>query len=121
MIGYEGLILAPCRVDLRDRTVRLRDPATGAIIQTRSVEGVISYLKFARDGSCLISNLGSLDIQLGRDNVEIFIEQGQRVKLKGKTILWLPSEYRPRCSAIHSDLLALGHASGRVSFISCRV
>jgi hypothetical protein len=33
--------------------------------------------------------------------------------------LWLPSEYRPICFAIKDGVLALGHASGRVSFISC--
>jgi hypothetical protein len=90
--------------------VCLWDTATGALKQTLSVSGSITYLQFARDGSYLVTNLGSLDIQLGHDSnasklsvvdLEIRVEQGQWIKLNGKNILWLPPEFRPRCSAVH--------------------
>ena len=32
-------------------------------------------------------------------------------------ILWLPSEYRPTCTAVHENRLVMGHASGQVSLI----
>jgi hypothetical protein len=31
--------------------------------------------------------------------------------------LWLPSNYRATCSAFQNNILVLGHASGRVTFI----
>ena len=36
---------------------------------------------------------------------------------RGDNILWLPVEYRPRCWAVNNNFLALGHESGRVTFI----
>jgi WD40 repeat protein len=32
-------------------------------------------------------------------------------------LLWLPSEYRPTCVAIHQDVVCLGHSSGRTTFL----
>ncbi|CAG8910142.1 unnamed protein product, partial [Penicillium egyptiacum] len=113
-----------------DETVRLWDPVTGALQQTLNVKGHVDYLEFSQDGSHLITNLGTLDFQFGRQNRvsnsthrnwEIFIEQRQWIKLNGKSVLWLPPGYRPSCSAIYGSLLALGHASGRISFIGFRV
>ena len=34
-----------------------------------------------------------------------------------KNILWLPSDYRATCVAVRGNVLILGHASGRVSFL----
>jgi len=31
-----------------------------------------------------------------------------------ENILWLPSDYRATCAAVHGNILVLGHASGRV-------
>lgn len=76
--------------------------------------------------TCLITNLGSLSIQSTHDShtskslqvvSEILIEQGQWIVLRSEKLLWLPPEFRPRCSAIDGDLLALGLPSGRVTFI----
>jgi len=33
-----------------------------------------------------------------------------------KRLLWLPLDYRPRCTAMHGGSLAIGHNSGRVTF-----
>jgi WD40 repeat protein len=109
-----------------DNTVRLWDPVTGALQRTLNTSGAINHLEFAQDNSHLITNLGSLDIQFKSENhasrltlgnLEISIDQGQWIKLNGRHALWLPPEYRPSCSAIHGNLIALGHASGRVSFL----
>ncbi|KAJ5359769.1 hypothetical protein N7517_008960 [Penicillium concentricum] len=109
----------------RDQTVRLWDTATGALQQTHPFNGVVTELKFNHDGSYLITNLGPLHVQSGAkipaasSNIVIsgiFIEQ-QWAKFNGKNILWLPPGSRPRCSAINDNLLALGYASGLVSFL----
>ncbi|KAJ5993167.1 hypothetical protein N7451_008891 [Penicillium sp. IBT 35674x] len=113
-----------------DKTVRLWDTATGALQEALNVNGSITFLEFAPDGSCLITNLGTLSIPslhenhapgLTHRNPDIFIDQGQWIKLNGNNILWLPPEFRFTCSTIVGNLLALGHTSGRVSFIGIRV
>jgi WD40 repeat protein len=113
-----------------DQTVRLWNTATGVLQQTLSVVGLVFHLEFSQDGSYLRTNLGSLDIQSRRGkhtinspqaNLEIYIQQGQWITLNGEKVLWLPRESRPSCSAIKDGILALGHASGRISFIGFRV
>jgi hypothetical protein len=47
----------------------------------------------------------------------ISIEHGQWIALNGQRVLWLPIESRPSRFKINGNVLALGHASGRVSFI----
>jgi WD40 repeat protein len=50
--------------------------------------------------------------------VDVSIKDHQWICLQGKSILWLPSEYRETCLALNGSLLALSHANGRISFIS---
>ncbi|KAL2839409.1 putative wd40 protein [Aspergillus pseudoustus] len=113
-----------------DNTVRLWDPATGILQQTLSINGSVDYLEFSQDSLCLKTNLGLLVVQDAGENhtsrfpyrsLSIFVEQAQWIKLDGENTLWLPPEFRPNCSAINGNLLVLGHASGRVSFIAFRV
>ncbi|CAG8888404.1 unnamed protein product [Penicillium egyptiacum] len=89
-----------------------------------------SILKIPRDGSYTSCNLGSLDIQskfrnhtssTHQANLDISISKAQWIIFNGEKILWLPPEAGPSCSAIKGSTLALGHASGRISFIGFRV
>ncbi|KAK4105101.1 hypothetical protein N658DRAFT_564774 [Parathielavia hyrcaniae] len=43
---------------------------------------------------------------------------GDWVTRNGKSVLWLPADYRAACVAVHGHTLILGHASGQVTF--CR-
>ncbi|KAJ5471863.1 hypothetical protein N7539_008806 [Penicillium diatomitis] len=113
-----------------DHTVRLWDTATGGLQETLTTKGIINELDFFQDGSYLITKLGTLNVQSGHENLasnsthknrEIFIEQGRWINMSGKNVLWLPPDFRPTCSAINGDSLALGHASRRVSFIRFRL
>jgi WD40 repeat protein len=113
-----------------DTTVRLWDTATGGLQQTLITKGFVNKLDFSQEGSYLITNLGTLDIQSGHENLgsisthknpAIFIKQGRWINMNGKNVLWLPPDFRPSCSAINGDSLALGHASGRVSFLRFRL
>jgi WD40 repeat protein len=113
-----------------DKTVRLWDSATGALEHT--LEGLsdwVTKLEFSQDGSSLSTNLGSFKIQSRRGKPivnshnmkpEISIQHSYWIALNGKQVLWLPPEARPSCLAIKSNTLALGHASGRISFIGFR-
>ena len=113
-----------------DQTVRLWDPATGGLQETLTTKGIVNELDFSQEGSYLITNLGTLDVQSGHENLAsnsthksraIFIKQGRWINMNGKNVLWLPPDFRPTCSAISGDSLALGHESGRVSFLRFRL
>jgi hypothetical protein len=102
------------------------------------VKGSVVYLEFAQDGLRLkttgkttrVIDLGTLYSQSDSENhasqltyrsLEIPDKQRQWIKLNGEKVLWLPPEFRPLCSAIHGNLVALGLSSGLVSFIKFRV
>ncbi|QKX60481.1 uncharacterized protein TRUGW13939_07626 [Talaromyces rugulosus] len=114
----------------QDKTVRLWDTATGGLHETLTTKGIVTELEFSQDRSYINTNLGLLRMQSGngnnisrppKTNPNIFLEGRNWVVLNGKQVLWLPPETRPSCSAIKSNMLALGHASGRISFIGFRV
>ncbi|KAJ5471894.1 hypothetical protein N7539_008837, partial [Penicillium diatomitis] len=108
----------------------LASTATGGLQETLTTKGIVNKLDFSQDGSYLITNLGTLDVQSGHKylasnsthkNRAIFIEQGRWINMNGKNVLWLSPDFRPTCSAINGDSLALGHESGRVSFLRFRL
>ncbi|KAJ6168709.1 hypothetical protein N7497_001552 [Penicillium chrysogenum] len=113
-----------------DKTVRFWDTTTGGLQQTLNTKGIVNELAFSQEGPYLITNLGTLDVQSGHENLAsdstrknpaICIEQGRWINMNGKNVLWLPPDFRSRCSAINGDSLALGHVSGRVSFLRFRL
>jgi WD40 repeat protein len=83
-----------------DHTVKLWDPSTGELRQT--LEGHSNWV--------WTENSSGMSIL-----------EGKWLCLHGEKILWLAQEYRPTCLAINDGILALGHKSGRVSFLSPRV
>jgi WD40 repeat protein len=108
-----------------DKTVRLWNVATGAALQTLEVEAVIRTLSFTIDGLCLKTDRGLLDVislspstASSRSNPSSrFFVKEQWVARGMENLLWLPSEYRPRCAAVRNSLVVLGHESGRVSVL----
>lgn len=111
-----------------DNTVRLWDPAIGVLRQILNVTGVVTNLKFSEGDSYLNTNLGCLKIQYPCDNqtdlpeanANISLLDREWVTVRGRKVLWLPPDYRPSCSATKGNILCLGHASGRISFIEFR-
>jgi WD40 repeat protein len=108
-----------------DMTVRLWDAATGAARGTLEVHVSIGNLSFSMDGQYLETEKGSICLQLlspdaSRPQVQslcnIFVK-GDWITRDTDNLLWLPSDYRATCSALHRNLLVLGHASGQVTFI----
>ena len=108
-----------------DETVRLWDAATGAARRTLEVYASIGNLSFSRDGQYLETDKGSIRFQLlspdasrpqAQSLCNIFVK-GDWITRDTDNLLWLPSDYRATCSALHRNQLVLGHASGQVTFI----
>jgi WD40 repeat protein len=127
-----------------NQTVKLWDPATGALQQTLEghtgavravafsrtlqqtleVDAVIRELSFSEDGSYLETDRGQLNIQslyTGNSSLEIcnvgYIVKDKWVARETTNIIWLPSDYQPTISAVRDGILVLGHGSGRVTFM----
>jgi hypothetical protein len=109
-------------------TVTLWDPATGATLQTLKVRATVNRISFSEAGEYLETDKGILSIQTSFSNLSppqaqsfynIFV-QGDWITRDTENLLWLPSEYRAICSALHHNLLALGHASGQITVIQFR-
>jgi len=117
----DGKVLASAS---RDRTVRLWNVDTGTALQMLEVCAIFRNLSFFRDGSSLKIDRGLLHtISLSNGSVPsrqdprgIFVKE-QWVTRGMEDVLWLPFEYRPSCADIHGNIVALGHASGRVSIL----
>jgi WD40 repeat protein len=80
-----------------DMTVKLWDPSTGELRQT--LKGHSHW------------------IWSGKDAI-VSIENQQWICFQSQRILWLSTDYRVSCLAFKGSVLALGHTSGRISFIS---
>lgn len=108
-----------------DKTIKLWDTATGVLQQTLNVQGSITEINFTADGLYLETNLGAFDVGLlydgdspthSQDGIDICFLGQDWIALRGNKVLWLPPAYRPACVTIRHGRLAMGHASGRVSF-----
>ncbi|OCL10893.1 hypothetical protein AOQ84DRAFT_387205 [Glonium stellatum] len=109
-----------------DKTVRLWDAATGSCRST--LEGHsrdVNAVAFSPDAQYLQTDRGNIPLSLPSFNTFSFQEkklpnifiQGPWITLKEQYLLWLPSEYRPTCSAVYRDIICLGHSSGRITFL----
>ena len=104
-----------------DGTVKLWDVATGGTpMQTLEVDSVVHALAFSMDGSLLETDRGWLPISsgstFGRSSLPHTLFVKERWVARGmENLLWLPSEYRPLCIAVHKNIIAFGHRSGSLS------
>ena len=115
-----------------DKTVRLWDPATGASLGKLETDVGVRELCFSSNSQYLYTDRGRLSIGplgpsvtspqpkgRGREG-GLFVNEAWVVQ-GIKQILWLPSDYRATYAAVWNDILAIGHASGRVSVLGFNV
>ena len=112
---------------------RLWDSATGAsLAATLKADTAVRQLSFSSDGQYLDTDRGRLGIGSLFPSVispsrsksasarerkrEIFVN-GTWVVRGMKKVLWLPSDHRATYAVVRNDVLAMGHASGRVSIL----
>ncbi|KAH9205082.1 WD40-repeat-containing domain protein, partial [Leptodontidium sp. 2 PMI_412] len=129
-----------------DKTVRLWDSATGALLTLEGHSDWVWSVAFSPDGKQVVSGsddetvrlwdaatgalLQTLEGHSGWVNSVAFSPDGKllptlRVSSQWITdgtanLLWLPSEYRPTCEAAWDKTLVLGHSSGNISFLQLK-
>jgi NACHT domain/WD domain, G-beta repeat len=121
--SHNGQRLASCS---DDQTVRIWDAETGALQQTLKIGASLSALSFSSDDCNLITELGcialdqssSLPIQTPNWSAYCLYADRSWITWNGKKVLWLPLEYRPICSMVRQQTIAIGCASGRVLLIA---
>ena len=105
-----------------DGTVRPWEAATGAAGKQFDLGGVYE-LSFSTDGSYLETNRGKLHLAPTTNDYQAlpffspWNTKGNWIMWNTDKALWLPPDYRPTCSAICGNSLALGHSSGRITIL----
>ncbi|KAI9867269.1 MAG: hypothetical protein M1813_009547 [Trichoglossum hirsutum] len=107
-----------------DNTVRLWETAMGSSRSTLEGHSSVSTVAFLPDGQYLQTNRGHIPLSLPPSSISfqdeelfaLFIKD-QWVTLKEQSLLWLPPEYRPECTAVYRDVICLGHSSGHVTIL----
>jgi WD40 repeat protein len=112
-----------------DRTVKLWDTNSGECFSTVGVGKILYSISFDPNGRSLHTGIGVIDISalpmlrlgLGSANSQLPQYQGVGINAtsvwitySSQNLLWLPLEYRPRCSAVLGNSIAIGTSRGRV-------
>ncbi|KAF8542140.1 putative WD-repeat protein [Trichophaea hybrida] len=110
-----------------DRTVRLWDPSTGASRGTLEAHsGYITAVAFSPDGQLLASAFDDRTVKpltyresgsQSTTSLCLLNVNGHWLRLGTENILWLPPDYRAQCQSVRHNTVAIGHTSGRVTFI----
>ena len=86
---------------------------------------MIEAIAFSPDGSHLKTDRGQISIPLSlhsapfrqkKELCSVFVED-QWIAFNEQGFLWLPSDYRPICSAIYGNFICLGYVSGHLTFL----
>jgi WD40 repeat protein len=112
-----------------DRTVKLWDTNSGECLSTFGVVEVLYSISYDSNGRSLHTDIGVINISalpmsrlaLSSANPQLLQYQGVClnsaavwITYGSKNLLWLPLEYRPGCSAVLGNSIAIGTSEGRV-------
>ncbi|KAL5371406.1 hypothetical protein DPSP01_014286 [Paraphaeosphaeria sporulosa] len=111
-----------------DNTVRLWDASSGACLLTVNIGKTLYSLSFDSTGSCLDTETGTIVMYIPQTSDRattaeaeppLYVGTGLSadntwIKHAGKNVFWTPSEYRPLCSSVRGNTVAIGAGSGRV-------
>ena len=115
-----------------DRTVKIWDSSSRTCVHTLDVGRALFSLSFGSTSTSLHTDIGIIAIPplqvSASTDMAVSELQYQDVSLSsdsfwivrdGINVLWIPSEYRPSCSAVSGALVGMGVGSGRIWF--CQV
>ncbi|PYH68293.1 WD40 repeat domain-containing protein [Aspergillus vadensis CBS 113365] len=103
------------------------DVKTGKFIGMRGIAASRQTLRFSADGTSIMTDVGRVDVRSfykGAEsapsrNLAVFQNEWARV---GNEAILLPNDYHATCAAAtDDDLLIMGHASGKVTFLRAKV
>jgi WD40 repeat protein len=112
-----------------DRTVKIWDASSGACLQTLDVGKVLSNISFDTTSSYLHTEIGTITISAtpfvsSRPTVIehrnpryeglALSSDGAWITYNSENLVWLPSEYRPSCSAVLGKRIGIGVGTRRV-------
>ena len=112
-----------------DKTVKIWDASSGKCLQTLNISKALFNISFDTTGSCLNTEIGTIAIDtLSASNMTPSVTDPQNPRYQGgalssdgawitynsENLVWLPSEYRPSCSAVSRKTIGIGVGSGKV-------
>ncbi|KAH8800439.1 WD40-repeat-containing domain protein [Xylogone sp. PMI_703] len=119
------------------KTVKIWDASSSACLQTYLIGQTLSQISFDITGSYLRTEAGIIAINLSSNATESVMDyrfpgwglssDNTWITYNSKNVVWLPSEYRPSCSAVLnmsnpavSNLIGFGVGSGKVWICSLK-
>ncbi|KAK7189040.1 beta transducin-like protein HET-E4s, partial [Paraphaeosphaeria sporulosa] len=112
-----------------DGTVKVWDAGSGACLQTLDIGYPLQTMSFNASGSGLLTNIGVInlgpllssnittttqELESPKYQVTALSSDGTWITYNSQNVIWLPLEYRPRCSAVSESLIGIGVGTGRV-------
>ena len=111
-----------------DKTVKVWDASSGACLQTLNIHRPLYSLSFDPISSFLRSDIDLIAIHDPGATSDVAVAEPERpqylgtslsfdrtwIKYDDRNVLWIPSEYRPFCSAVCGSTIGMGVRSGRV-------
>jgi WD40 repeat protein len=112
-----------------DKTVKLWDASSGKCLQTLSIGKTLFNISIDTTGLYLHTEIGTIVINASTtSSMKPNVMDPQNARYKGwglsldgawitydlENLVWLPSEYRPSCSAVSGNIIGIGVGSGRV-------
>jgi WD40 repeat protein len=116
----DGMLAASASLD---GTIKIWIVREQRVVQNLRSGGAISALTFSSP-SILHSNLGFYAMAFVAPSTyllpkpDLLCISDEWVTWKSRKVLWLPLDYRPSCSVVFRNTLVLGHASGKVTFMT---
>ena len=119
-----------------DGTVKIWDANSGECLQTLKVGKALFNISFDITGSYLHTEIGTItleasslsngapsvtDPQSPRYQGQALSSDGEWITYNSKNWVWLPSEYRPSCSAVLGKTIGIGVGTGKVWICNFKV
>jgi WD40 repeat protein len=118
-----------------DNTVKIWDASSGECQQTLEIGNQLFNISFDTTGSYLHTDIGTIAVDIlplnsipsvtGPQNPQYqggtLSSNGSWIKYNSENLAWLPSEYRPTCSAVSGKMIGVSLGSGKVWICNFKV